>query len=226
MPVQRTEASPSIQLLDSKGHIGQPARCDSPTDEPHGPEGPCWSHQRLHADRRRADPTRHRRPGIEIPVMTAGQVATVVFRIPLAAWVMPARRPQRACGKEARRPLLTRPRGRFRTGRSTPSPTPRPARGYAIGGDAETTLVQGLRERWGLPVGSSSLAAVQALRAYGIDRVDLVRPPWFDDATSGWEPPTFGPKASMPSPHGRTPCPMTRSGAARTRRRLGMSTRP
>lgn len=56
--------------------------------------------------------------------------------------------------------------------------------GYAIGFDAEVALVQRLRQRWALPVGSTCLAAVSALRAFGIERVALVHPPWFDDETN------------------------------------------
>ena len=54
--------------------------------------------------------------------------------------------------------------------------------GYAIGAAGERELVTGLRDRWHLPVASSGLAAVDALRAYGIGRVTLVHPPWFDRA--------------------------------------------
>jgi maleate isomerase len=53
--------------------------------------------------------------------------------------------------------------------------------GYAIGFDAEVALIERLRRRWAVPAGSSCLAAVSALRAYGIGRVALVHPPWFDD---------------------------------------------
>ena len=52
--------------------------------------------------------------------------------------------------------------------------------GYAIGAAAERDLLERLRERWNLPVVSSSLAAVDALHAYGIERVSLVHPAWFE----------------------------------------------
>lgn len=64
--------------------------------------------------------------------------------------------------------------------------------GYVIGFDAETELVERLRERWALPTGSSSWAAVLALRAYGIERVTLVHPPWFDDETNDLGSAYFG----------------------------------
>jgi maleate isomerase len=53
--------------------------------------------------------------------------------------------------------------------------------GYAIGFDAEVTMVERLSQRWCLPVAGTSLSAVAALRALDIQRVALVHPPWFDD---------------------------------------------
>jgi maleate isomerase len=51
--------------------------------------------------------------------------------------------------------------------------------GYAIGYDAESTLVEGLRERWNMPACATSLSAVSALRSHHIERISLVHPPWF-----------------------------------------------
>ena len=56
--------------------------------------------------------------------------------------------------------------------------------GYAIGHDAESRLVERLSERWAVPVCSSSMSAVEALRSLRVDRVALVHPPWFGDALS------------------------------------------
>ena len=54
--------------------------------------------------------------------------------------------------------------------------------GYAIGHDAESALVERLRERWALPVCATSPSAVSALRSHHIERISLVHPPWFGDA--------------------------------------------
>ncbi|MGW6276402.1 maleate cis-trans isomerase family protein [Kribbella sp. NPDC055071] len=51
--------------------------------------------------------------------------------------------------------------------------------GYAIGYDEEAALVQRLSERWGLPACASSASAVSVLRAYDVERVCVVHPPWF-----------------------------------------------
>jgi maleate isomerase len=53
--------------------------------------------------------------------------------------------------------------------------------GYAIGFDAEATIVQRLSERWSLPVATASRSAGAALQALQVQRVALVHPPWFDD---------------------------------------------
>jgi maleate isomerase len=122
-------------------------------------------------------------PEIEIPVMAAGHVATVVSRIPLAAGeadttALPSLR------QGTRPTALDEAAAAFADGSVDALAYASTSSGYAIGFDAEVSLVQRLRERWGLPVGSSSLAAVRALHAHGIERVDLVHPPWFDDETS------------------------------------------
>ena len=51
--------------------------------------------------------------------------------------------------------------------------------GYAIGYDAESALLERLRERWGVPVCGTSPSAVSALRSHRVQRISLVHPPWF-----------------------------------------------
>ncbi|GAA3573354.1 aspartate/glutamate racemase family protein [Kribbella ginsengisoli] len=53
--------------------------------------------------------------------------------------------------------------------------------GYAIGHAAEAELARRLRRLSGVPVVTSGLAAVHALKAFGVRRVALIHPPWFDD---------------------------------------------
>ncbi|MFI5710964.1 hypothetical protein [Kribbella sp. NPDC051620] len=53
--------------------------------------------------------------------------------------------------------------------------------GYAIGSAAEVELARRLRELAGVPVVTSGLAASQALKAFGVRRVALIHPPWFED---------------------------------------------
>ena len=52
--------------------------------------------------------------------------------------------------------------------------------GYAIGPAAEANLIRRLRRVAGVPVVTSGLAATQALKAFGVHRVALVHPPWFE----------------------------------------------
>jgi maleate isomerase len=51
--------------------------------------------------------------------------------------------------------------------------------GYTLGYNAESALVERLRERWGVPVCATSLSAVAALRSRHVERISLVHPPWF-----------------------------------------------
>jgi maleate isomerase len=56
--------------------------------------------------------------------------------------------------------------------------------GYALGHEAEARLVQRACRRWDVPVCSTSMSAVAALRSFGVERVALVHPPWFGAALS------------------------------------------
>jgi maleate isomerase len=53
--------------------------------------------------------------------------------------------------------------------------------GYVLGQDQEAALVDRLSHRFQVPAVASCAAAVAALRAHGVDHVQLVHPPWFDD---------------------------------------------
>src|SRR5690349_20723813 len=50
---------------------------------------------------------------------------------------------------------------------------------YALGFEAEARLGRRAGRRWGVPVCSTSISAVAALRSFGVERVALVHPPWF-----------------------------------------------
>jgi maleate isomerase len=52
---------------------------------------------------------------------------------------------------------------------------------YLIGANGEASMVARLQERArGIPVIASTAASVQALRAFGAERLALIQPPWFD----------------------------------------------
>jgi maleate isomerase len=52
--------------------------------------------------------------------------------------------------------------------------------GYVIGHAAETALMEQLSRRYGVPMDSTSAAVVTALQTLGVERLQLVHPPWFD----------------------------------------------
>jgi maleate isomerase len=51
---------------------------------------------------------------------------------------------------------------------------------YAIGYDAEAAMISRLSQTFGVPVASTCVSAVLALRTLRVDRVALVGAPWFD----------------------------------------------
>jgi maleate isomerase len=53
--------------------------------------------------------------------------------------------------------------------------------GYAIGPAAEANLISSLGRMAGLPVVTSGLAATRALKTFGVWRVALIHPPWFEE---------------------------------------------
>jgi maleate isomerase len=53
--------------------------------------------------------------------------------------------------------------------------------GYVIGHREEAAVVERLSQRFGVPAVASGAAAVAALRTHGVERVQVVHPPWFDD---------------------------------------------
>lgn len=113
-------------------------------------------------------------PELEIPEMSSGRIGTVVSRIPvrggtpeqLREGTLPTAIEEAAAGLPADSVDVL-------AYASTST-------GYAIGVVAERNLLERLRGRWNLPVVSSSLAAVDALHANGIERGSLVHPAWFD----------------------------------------------
>jgi maleate isomerase len=115
-------------------------------------------------------------PELEIPTMSSDRVAILVSRIPVRGGT-----PEQL--REGAVPsALDEAAVRFPPGAIDVLAYASTSSGYAIGVDGERDLVMGLRDRWHLPVVSSALAAADALHAYGIGRVTLVHPPWFEQA--------------------------------------------
>jgi maleate isomerase len=122
-------------------------------------------------------------PEMEIPLMSSGQVATVVSRIPLAE-AGDAGSARQQLVASTRPDVVDRAAAAFSASSVDALAYASTSAGYAAGFEAEVSLVDGLQDQWAVPVVSSSLATVRALRAYGLERVVLVHPPWFDDETS------------------------------------------
>lgn len=122
-------------------------------------------------------------PEVEIPEMASARLDVIVARVPGRGDTGATNPPSRAAElrllatPSALRPpiaSLHRPSVDVIAYASTTS-------GYAIGPAAEASLTRHLRQLAGVPIVTSGLAAIQALRTFGVRRVALVHPPWFDD---------------------------------------------
>jgi maleate isomerase len=132
--------------------------------------------------------TPHAAPGpeVEVPAMTSGRVVTVVSRagspseslqaplrtVPLAHAELRAST-ELAAIDHAAVTLRGKPLDAV-VHASTTS-------GYVIGYRDEGTTVERLSQSFGVPAVASCAAAVAALRKHGVEQVQLVHPPWFDD---------------------------------------------
>lgn len=113
--------------------------------------------------------TPHAAPGpeVELPAMTGGRFATVVSRTAsLRASTEPA--------------ALDRAAEAFEGTTLTAIAHASTTTGYVIGHRAEAALVKRLAQRFGVPAVASCAAAAAALRKHGVEKVQLVHPPWFD----------------------------------------------
>jgi maleate isomerase len=133
--------------------------------------------------------TPHAAPGpeVELPAVASGRLATVVSRTgsPPQARQAPS---QSAPPAYAELRVSTEPAALDRAAvtfegsslgavahASTTS-------GYVIGRREEAALVERLSERFDVPAAASCAAAAAALQAHGVQQLQVVHPPWFDDA--------------------------------------------
>jgi maleate isomerase len=125
-------------------------------------------------------------PEVELPAMTRGRLATVVSRTgspPEASQgssrTAPAAHAELRASTQA--PVLDGAAvafiGRTLTAVAHASTTS----GYVIGRRKEAALAERLAQRFDVPAVASCAAAAAALRTHGVERVQLVHPPWFDD---------------------------------------------
>jgi maleate isomerase len=132
--------------------------------------------------------TPHTAPGpeVELPALSHGRVDTIVARAetPSDAPGPPAGLPRPAvfelrarAGPDVLDTSAATLRNRSIDAVAHASTTT----GYVLGRRAEAALVDHLAQRCGVPAVASSAAAVAGLRACGVERLQIVHPPWFDD---------------------------------------------
>jgi maleate isomerase len=124
-------------------------------------------------------------PEAELPDMAAGQVFTLVSRIPAIGATVdsPGTPPTSPSGLRALAApaALDAAAAVFAPGSVDVIGYASTSTGYAIGFDAEAAMVDRLAQRWNLPVAATSLSAVAALQSFDVERIAVVHPPWFAD---------------------------------------------
>jgi maleate isomerase len=118
--------------------------------------------------------TPHAAPGpeIELPALSQGRVSTVLVRAGSPKELGAAIRPE----------VLEQAASTFRAAQVEAVVHASTTTGYLIGAAAESALVADLARLCGVPAFTSCAAAVAALEAEGVRRVQLVHPPWFTEA--------------------------------------------
>lgn len=125
-------------------------------------------------------------PEVELPAMTHGWVTTIVSRTGSppetsqapSHHAPPAQSDLRASTDPA---ALDRARVTFKGRTLDAVAHASTTSGYVIGHREETALVERLAQRFHVPAAASCAAAVTALRTHGVEQVQLVHPPWFDN---------------------------------------------
>jgi maleate isomerase len=125
-------------------------------------------------------------PEVELPAMTRGRVTTVVSRTvsPPEASQAPSRTtpPAHAELRASTEPAaLERAAVTFRGRTLAAVAHASTTSGYVMGRRAEAALAERLSQRFDVPAVASCAAVAAALRTRGVERVQLVHPPWFDD---------------------------------------------
>ena len=125
-------------------------------------------------------------PEVELPAMTRGRVETLVSRT--GSPPEPSHTPSRSAPPpHAQLRASTEPaaldRAAVTFGGTTLTAVAHASTtsGYVIGRREEADLVERLTQRFDVPAVVSCAAAAAALQTHGVERVQLVHPPWFDD---------------------------------------------
>lgn len=122
-------------------------------------------------------------PEVELPTMAPGRIVTHVSRImaPGADASVPGEPPTSPLGLRTwtAPSLLDEAAAAFAGGSVDVIGYASTSTGYALGPEAEATMLERLSQRWNLPVAGTSMSAAAALRALHVRRVALVHPPWF-----------------------------------------------
>jgi maleate isomerase len=128
-------------------------------------------------------------PEVELPMMTAGAVATVLSRTGSATAARQAGQTSSRAAPRAHAQLrastetavLERAAVTFSGTKLAAVAHASTTSGYVIGHRDELVLAERLSARFEVPAVVSCAATAAALRTHGVGRVQLVHPPWFDE---------------------------------------------
>jgi maleate isomerase len=133
--------------------------------------------------------TPHTAPGpeVELPALSRGRVITVIARTTTPPYASGRTAQPLASSVAGLRALsmpavLDRAIANFRNRSIDVVAHASTTSSYVLGRRAETALVEHIARQCDGPVVASGAAAVAALQACAVQRVQLIHPPWFDDA--------------------------------------------
>lgn len=143
--------------------------------------------------------TPHTAPGpeVELPALSRGRVATVIARTKTPPYAS-GRPPQPLASGVAGLRALSMPAvldlatANFRNRSIDVIAHASTTSSYVLGRRAETALAEHIARQCNVPVVASGAAAVAGLRACAVQRVQLIHPPWFDDAVDALGVTYFG----------------------------------
>ena len=127
-------------------------------------------------------------PEVELPAMTRGLLATVVSRTrSLGGDAPPHQGPPDHADLRASTQASAIDRAALTFGDRTLAAVAHASTttGYVVGRGEEADLVERLTHRFEVPAVVSTAAAAAALRTHGVERVQLLHPPWFDAEFDG-----------------------------------------
>ena len=134
-------------------------------------------------------------PEVELPAMTGGRLDTIVSRTQSLDEETPPREVPPAHAElraSTQTPAFDRAAVTFGDRTLAAVVHASTTTGYVVGARDEADLLERLNQHFEVPAVVSGAAVVAALRRHGVERVQLMHPPWFDGELDGLGAAYFG----------------------------------